>query len=81
MQLSRLIQPRRPAFWLMLVLNVMTMVLVWVVELRALEGGLRFILLSFALGNAVLGMVLAWRLMKGEGETDVAANDAGDAAR
>lgn len=81
MQLSRLIQPRRPAFWLMLVLNVMTMVLVWVVELRALEGGLRVILLSFALGNAVLGMVLAWRLMKGEREVDAAANDAGDAVR
>lgn len=64
MLLSRLIQPRRPAFWLILVLNVMTMALVWIVELRALEGGLRFILLAFALGNAVLGVVLGWRLLR-----------------
>lgn len=74
MLLSRLIQPRRPAFWLILVLNVMTMALVWIVELRALEGGLRFILLAFALGNAVLGMVLGWRLLR----EPRGADDAGD---
>lgn len=74
MQLSRLIQPRRPVFWLILVLNVLTMVLVWIVEARALVGLPRFILLAFALCNAVLGMWLTLRLLNGVGEKDDTRN-------
>lgn len=80
MQLSRLIQPRRLSFWLILVLNAMTMGLVWIVEQRALEGGLRLVLLAFALGNAMLGMVLTWRMLRDPGPGDAGAGE-GDASR
>lgn len=63
LQLSRLIQPRRPLFWLMVVLNLLTTAIVWVLQVYPVTAALHWLLALFALGNAALGMVIAARLM------------------
>ena len=64
MKLSLLFQPRNPSFWLMLVLNAMSPLLAWVVRNRPLNGWGMAVVATFAIGNAVVGMWLAWRLMR-----------------
>lgn len=64
MKLSRLFQPRNPLFWIMLVLNGLSMALGWLVQNRPLNVAGMLIVGVFAIGNAVLGMWLAWRLMR-----------------
>ena len=64
MQWRRLFQPRNPLFWLMLVLNALSMALGWIVQHRTLALPATLLVLVFALGNALLGMWLAWRLMR-----------------
>lgn len=62
--LARLYQPRNPAFWLILVLNGLSAILAWLVrtyEMAFLPG---LIVTAFAIGNAVLGAWLAWRLIR-----------------
>lgn len=63
MKLTRLIQPRNPLFWMMVVLNLLSTALVWLTQTVPL-GTLGLIVVAvFALGNAVLGAFLAWRLV------------------
>lgn len=62
MKLLRIYQPRNPLFWLMLVLNVLSYALAWVVQNRALNTLGMLLVGGFALVNAVLGMWLLWRL-------------------
>ena len=64
MKLSRLFQPRNPLFWLMLVLNGLSPLLAWVVRNRPLNGWGMAVVATFAIGNAVVGLWLAWRLMR-----------------
>ena len=64
MKLSRIFQPRNPLFWIMLSLNVLSMMLAWLVENRSLNGLGVAVVAGFALINAVLGAWLAWRLVK-----------------
>lgn len=64
MQWRRLFQPRNPLFWLMLALNALSMALGWIVQNRSLALPATLLVLVFALGNAVLGMWLAWRLVR-----------------
>lgn len=64
LQLSRLIQPRRPLFWLMVALNLLTSLIVWVLQVYPVAAAVHWLLAAFALGNVVLGMVIAVRLMK-----------------
>lgn len=66
MNLSRLYQPRNPLFWLMLVLNGLSPLLAWVVHNRPLNTAATLVVTCFAIGNAVLGMWLAWRLLREE---------------
>jgi hypothetical protein len=66
MNLSRLYQPRNPLFWLMLVLNGLSPLLAWVVQNRPLNTAATLVVTCFAIGNAVLGMWLAWRLLREE---------------
>jgi 4-hydroxybenzoate polyprenyltransferase len=66
MKLSRLFQPRHPAFWLMLALNGLSSALVWLVHNRQLNTPAMLVIGVFAIGNALLGMWLAWRLMRDE---------------
>ena len=63
MKLSRLYQPRNPAFWLMVALNTLSAVLGWVSRTYPLNGVGSLLVMVFALGNAMLGLCLAWRLL------------------
>lgn len=66
MKVSRLFQPRNPVFWLMLVLNALSTALAWIVHNRPLSTLGTLLVSGFAIGNAVLGSWLAWRLMRDE---------------
>lgn len=74
-RLSRLYQPRNPLFWLMLVLNGLSPLLAWVVHNRPLNTVATLVVTCFAIGNAVLGMWLAWRLLRDEPVGPAAGND------
>lgn len=69
MKLSRLIQPRSPLFWLMLVFNVLSSVFAWVLRSYPLNTVGLVLVTGLALANAVIGMWLAWRLLRGDGGT------------
>lgn len=62
MKLLQIYQPRNPLFWLMLVLNVLSYALAWIVQNRTLNTLGMMLVGGFALVNAVLGMWLLWRL-------------------
>lgn len=64
MKISRLFQPRNPLFWLMLLLNGLSPLLAWIVRNRPLNGWGVAVVTTFAIGNAVIGIWLAWRLMR-----------------
>ncbi len=64
LKITRLFQPRNPAFWLMLILNVLSLLLAWVIEHRRLNGMGLFVVAVLAIGNALWGLWLAWRLMQ-----------------
>ena len=63
MKLLRLYQPRNPLFWFMLVLNVLSCALAWIVQNRTLNTLGMLLVGGFALANALIGMWLMWRLM------------------
>ncbi|HRP23433.1 MAG TPA: hypothetical protein PLF79_04990 [Thauera sp.] len=78
MKLSRLYQPQDRRFWLMLVLNLLSAVLAWVLRTYPLVPLAMGLVALFALGNAVLGIRLALDLMRdtppgggGAGASDV----------
>ncbi len=64
MKVSRLYQPRNPLFWVMVALNLLSLVLSWVARSYALNGIGSVVVVVFAVGNAALGTYLAWRLMQ-----------------
>ena len=62
--LSRVWQPRRGLFWLMVAFNVMGWVLGWALHLLQPTGGLLVLVTVFALGNAAMGwwlLLILWR--------------------
>ncbi|HCX80693.1 MAG TPA: hypothetical protein DHV01_03720 [Rhodoferax sp.] len=63
MHWRRLIQPRKLAFWLMLALNALSTALMWIVQRYPLTPLASLVIGVFALGNAWLGLRLAWRLL------------------
>lgn len=67
MKLSRLIQPRNPLFWLMLVFNLLSSLFAWVLRSYPLNTAGLVLVASLALANAILGMWLAWRLVRDPG--------------
>ena len=62
MKFSRIYQPRNPLFWVMLALNLMSLVLGWVTHNQSLNVLASVLVGGFAIGNAVLGTWIAWRL-------------------
>lgn len=63
MKLSRLYQPRNPLFWLMVALNLLSMVLGWLMHTHFPGVFVSLVIVVFAIGNAILGAVLMWRLV------------------
>lgn len=75
MKLTRLWQPRNPAFWLMLVFNLLSVLLAWVTRSYALTPVAALVVTAFAIGNAIYGMRLMWLLVR---EPPPAAQAEGD---
>jgi len=63
MRFSRLFQPRNPLFWLLIVLNLLSAALSTLIRSSELSSAVVLILGGFALANALIGIVLALRLM------------------
>jgi len=61
-KISRIYQPRNPLFWIMVVLNLLSTALVWLTQTAPLATFGLIVVCVFALGNAVLGTYLMWRL-------------------
>ncbi len=66
MNLARLWQPRNPAFWLMVTLNLLSTALAWVARSYDLAPLAALVVAGFALGNAVIGLRLMWLLVRDE---------------
>ena len=66
MKLSRLWQPRNPAFWLMVALNLLSTVLAWIARSYALAPAAALMVAGFAVANALIGLRLMWLLMRDE---------------
>ena len=64
MKISRLYQPRNPIFWLLVVINLLSMFLSYVAQNYTLNTLASVIVIVFAVLNTVLSMGLAWRLVK-----------------
>jgi hypothetical protein len=64
MKLTRLYQPRNPLFWIMLVLNLFSLVLSWITRSYSLDVLGSLLVTIFAVGNGMLGAYLAWRLAR-----------------
>lgn len=66
MRLTRLWQPRNPAFWLMVVLNLLSTLLAWVARSYDLAPVAALMVAGFAVANALIGLRLMWLLMREE---------------
>jgi len=64
MKLARLFQPRSPLFWLMVAFNVLSSALAWVLRSWPLNTFGLWLVGGLALANAVMGLWLAWRLVR-----------------
>ena len=56
-------QPRNPLFWIMMTLNALSLVLAWITRSYSLNTGASLVVGTFAVGNALLGTWLLWRLV------------------
>lgn len=66
MKLSWLWQPRNPAFWLMVVLNLLSTLLAWIARSYELAPAAALVVAGFAVANALIGLRLMWLLMHEE---------------
>jgi len=69
-KLSRLFQPRNPAFWVMIALNVLSSAFAWILRTYPLNPLGLAVVAGLALANAMLGMWFAWRLVREDGDDD-----------
>ena len=51
-------------FWIMLVLNVLSLVLGWIARTYSLDALGSVLVMAFAFGKALLGTYFAWRLVQ-----------------
>lgn len=66
MKLSRLFQPRNPQFWLLIVLNVLSSAISFILRAYALPVVVALLLAGVAVVNVILGIRIALRLMADE---------------
>lgn len=64
LRLRRLWQPRNPLFWMMLAFNVLSSVLGWMMRALPLNGLGLTLVGVLALGNVLMGLLAAWRLVQ-----------------
>ncbi len=65
MTLSRIFQPRNPAFWLLVLLNGLSSLIGYLLQHREFPVWITLVLAAFAIGNVVFGLRIAVQLMKG----------------
>lgn len=63
LKLSRLVQPRNPRFWLLVVLNGLSSAISFLLRTYELPTAIVLALAGFAIANVVLGIRIAFRLM------------------
>ena len=63
-KLSRLYQPRNPLFWLLVVLNVLSTGISYILRSQELATLITLVLAAFALANFVIGIRIALQLMR-----------------
>ena len=75
MKLSRLYRPNDRRFWLMILLNLLSAILAWVLRTYPLVPLASLVVAVFAHGNAALGMFIMFDLMRDDsGERDGSAD-------
>ena len=62
-KLIQIYQPKNPVFWLMVVLNLLSLLLAWLTRNYPLNVMASLVVVGFSIGNALLGTYLAWRLV------------------
>ena len=62
-KINRLFQPRNPLFWIMVMLNGLSALLGWLTHTYVMGSVVSLMMVGFAIGNALLGTYLAWRLV------------------
>lgn len=63
MKLSRLFQPRNPRFWMLIVLNVLSAAISYILRAYELPLTVALVLAAFAIANMVIGLRIAWHLV------------------
>lgn len=66
MKLSRLYQPRNPQFWLLVILNLLSSAISFVLRSYELSAVVTLVLGGFAIANVLVGIRIAWRLVAEE---------------
>jgi len=61
--LSRIFQPRKLSFWILVVLNLLSLALGHITQTYALNGLGTAIVIGLTLFNAMLSALIAWRLV------------------
>ena len=64
MKLSRLWQPRRGLFWVMVAFNLLSSLAAWALRTLPLNGPAFALVALLALLNCACGLVVAWRLVR-----------------
>ena len=64
MKISKIYQPRNPQFWLLILLNVLSTAISYILRTHDLAPAVTFALAFFALANLILGIRIALQLMK-----------------
>lgn len=64
MKLSKIYQPRNPQFWILILLNVLSTAISYVLRTHDLAPAVVFVLAFFALVNMIVGIRIALQLMK-----------------
>lgn len=63
MKLSRLIQPRNPLFWLLVVINLLSTAIAHILQRHELSPLPTLVLAAFAIGNVIYGIWIGYRLI------------------
>lgn len=63
MKFSRLYQPRNPQFWILVILNVLSSAISWILRTHDLPPLIMLVLGGFAIANVLIGIRIALRLM------------------
>ncbi len=63
MKLSRIFQPRKLSFWILVVLNLLSLALGHITQTYALTGLGTVLVIGLTIVNALISTFLAWRLV------------------